>query len=66
MNCRINVDLGNAAFVDDPKELGRIIREAAQKVDDAFTANEAPTVMFSTLRDINGNKVGNVVVETSY
>jgi hypothetical protein len=62
MNCKIVVDLGNAAFADDTKELGRILREAAQKVDDAFV--EGPTAMFSTLRDINGHKVGSVVVET--
>jgi hypothetical protein len=53
MKCKIEVDMDNAAFEDDPKdELAVILRKA---IDDNFR--------FHKLYDVNGNMVGTLVIE---
>lgn len=46
----ILINTGNAAFQDDPRELSRVVREAADRIDEGQTSG--------ILRDSNGNKVG--------
>ena len=58
MELTIKINLNNAAFQDDPGELGRILRELADKTD-RFTLTPEMT---PTIRDINGNSVGQVIV----
>jgi len=58
----ITMELDNAAFADDPGEAGRILKVAAEKVDEHM--GYAPDLDFEAkLRDINGNAVGRVVLE---
>lgn len=58
----VTIELDNAAFEDDPGEAGRILKVAAEKIDEHM--GYAPDADFDAkLRDINGNTVGRVVVE---
>ena len=58
----ITMDLGNAAFEDDPGEASRILKVAAEKLETHI--GYAPDADLSTnLRDINGNTVGRLVFE---
>jgi hypothetical protein len=52
---RITIDTGNAAFSDGNKgaEVARILRELADRLDDS-----GAEVLPVTLRDYNGNRVG--------
>ena len=59
MKCTITINMDNAAFEDDPGELGRILREYALSQSNI---DRLPSVGSATLRDINGNKVGNVEI----
>ena len=57
MKLSINIDMDNAAFEDDPGELGRILKTASDKIKDRL--EHAPDESFyCQLRDINGNRVG--------
>ena len=59
MQLRITIDTDNAAFEDDPGELGRILRDAGERLD--LHLEHAPDTTFSCkLRDVNGNTVGQV------
>jgi len=59
MKVTIEIDLDNAAFEDDPGELGRILKYASGKLDRHL--GYAPDAEFSrALMDINGNTVGMV------
>ena len=59
MRLSIEIDMDNAAFEDDPGELGRILRDGSERVD--LHLEHAPDTTFSCkLRDINGNTVGSV------
>ena len=49
-NFRIDIGTGNAAFKDDPGELGRILRDIANRVDRGEKSGKVP--------DVNGNMVG--------
>lgn len=52
----LEIDCDNAAFEPDAKrEIARILRRAASKIDD----NDS----YQHLRDINGNKVGKWEIE---
>jgi hypothetical protein len=51
----LEVNLDNAAFVDDPTELARILREVADSPDIASPGCRTEGVK---VRDINGNTVG--------
>ena len=53
MKCKIEIKMNNAAFEDD-RELARILRVLADRVDERiFIGHHA-----STLQDNNGNTVG--------
>jgi hypothetical protein len=52
---KIIIQEKNDAFVQNPREISRILREIAFKMD----KGQRPTVA----RDINGNKVGVIVYE---
>lgn len=53
MELVIRIATDNAAFEDDSYELGRVIREAADRID------SGESLPFK-LRDVNGNTVGTV------
>lgn len=55
MSNQLNIvmNLGNAAFEDDPGEVARILRDLADKVENGVSEGDE-----FVLRDINGNKVG--------
>jgi len=53
---KLTLKLGNEAFSDDPSyEVARILREAAKRVERGDTE--------SVLMDVNGNKVGEFVID---
>jgi len=56
MKVQIEVDTDNAAFEDDPGELFRVLKNAAQQAHNMVNGAEASGI----LRDINGNTVGHV------
>lgn len=63
MHCKIEIKMDNAAF-DWPSygglELARILREASKRAESLeFTLGQDSW----PLRDINGNKVGQVIIE---
>lgn len=49
---KMHVEMDGASFEDNPKELARIVQEAAQRVTDIREGHRV------TLRDVNGNTVG--------
>lgn len=51
MTASITIKMDNAAFEQPATELGRILRELAEKIEQTDTDQE-------NLRDINGNRVG--------
>ncbi len=54
MKLRINISCDNSAFDDDPTlEVARILRDLAVRL-----VNEGPMLNDFTLRDVNGNTVG--------
>ena len=53
---KITIKTGNAAFENLEAELGRILRDLADRLE----AYDSP----ESLRDINGNNVGSVWVDT--
>ena len=57
MKFKVVIDVENAAFEDENMgtELARILREVADTVDG--TSGETESIE-GTLRDVNGNKVG--------
>lgn len=57
MKFKVVIDVENAAFEDENMgtELARILREVADTVDG--TSGETESI-WGTLRDVNGNKVG--------
>ena len=57
MECTVKIKMDNAAFVDDPSETARILREAAAKCE-----HNGLNGLEHSLRDINGNKVGSLIV----
>ena len=60
MHCKIEIEMDNAAFDWPSHELARILREAsrrAEKLEFTLGQDDWP------LRDINGNKVGQVIIE---
>ena len=58
MNCRITINMDNAAFEDSPaSELTRIFRDLADRV----AGGELPLIV---LQDANGNTVGQFEIET--
>jgi hypothetical protein len=60
---KVEIDTVNAAFGEDlddaGRELARILRRLADEVEDG-TAWDGP----GTLRDVNGNSVGNIWYDT--
>lgn len=65
MTLNIDMDLDNAAFeADAAGEIARILRDLAQRVEDA--GNYAPGVPHTDVlncRDSNGNSVGKLEIE---
>lgn len=63
MNCKIEIRMDNAAFdgEDCGRELARILRAAAEKVDFA-AAHDFPDSL--ALHDYNGNRVGRLEVSS--
>jgi len=60
MKLVISIRCDNAAFDPPGPEVSRILRELA----DSFAMEDlTPDSDFRSLRDLNGNKVGKVVVE---
>lgn len=57
MKAMLEIDMGNAAFEDDPGELARILREVADKVENGVIEGDE-----FVLRDLNGNHVGQMDV----
>ena len=60
MKCKIEIKMDNAAFVDDPGELCRILSYLAcdlQRIDRTEKPDRRQIV------DVNGNNVGTCVVE---
>lgn len=53
----LSIDMGNAAFEDDPGEVARILRDLAMRVENGVSDGDE-----FFLRDINGNKVGKAEV----
>ena len=51
----ITIKTENAAFEDNPGELGRILRELAGRVDGGYET--------TIVKDINGQTVGTVTVD---
>ena len=63
MQLTITIDMDNAAFEDDPEEVGRILKVAGDKVERSL--GYAPDADFSCkLQDINGNTVGSASLIT--
>ncbi|OQB36862.1 MAG: hypothetical protein BWY09_01776 [Candidatus Hydrogenedentes bacterium ADurb.Bin179] len=56
MKYSISIECNNAAFVDQGKELARILRDLADRL-------EVEGVTDRALMDLNGNRVGRVTVE---
>ncbi len=54
----ITIEMGNAAFVDNPQELADILHKAAGLADCVADGLER------VLTDSNGNKVGTMVAKT--
>ncbi len=58
---RITISTGNAAFDNrESSETARILREIADRLDDA--AWMIPTIDHNPLYDVNGNRVGAIKV----
>ena len=58
MNATIKVKMDNAAFGDDPTaELARILRALAGRIDEGVNLDED-----YSLRDVNGNRVGECII----
>lgn len=55
MMFKVEIDLSNAAFADDPQETARILRELARFLSIDVTDPEHREIK---LRDVNGNIVG--------
>lgn len=56
---RVAVAIRNAAFEEDPgAELARILREAAERLEQGETAGN--------LRDFNGNAVGSFAIQADW
>lgn len=55
MKAILEIDMGNAAFEDNPAELSRIMRELADKVEATGIASVGDDFV---ARDFNGNRVG--------
>lgn len=55
----VQINLDNAAF-SNPSELGRILRNLADKMDDIYrqTTHDGLVGATGTVRDINGNTCG--------
>jgi len=51
---KLDVSLGNAAFEDEPGELGRILRRLANRLED----NPPQVLDAGAVLDTNGNRVG--------
>ena len=55
----IEIDTSNAAFgCDESEEVARILRDAAHRIEMYGDRAEGP------LRDLNGNTVGKLIIET--
>jgi len=59
MRLTIEIDMANAAFEDDPGELGRILNVAAQKAGEKLL-EEPEYERKLNLQDVNGNTVGHL------
>jgi hypothetical protein len=59
MNCKININMDNEAFSENPEyELARILKDLSARIEN--TVRKPP---FYVIRDINGNKVGECIIE---
>lgn len=58
MKCRIEIEMDNAAFTDDPGELARVLRVLAAKVQDGTEPGD-----IYRAQDINGNQVARLEIE---
>jgi hypothetical protein len=62
MTLTLTIEMDNVAFFPDPNdEVARILRDLADRLDDNKVKIKYLGSLVS-LRDVNGNKVGNVVV----
>lgn len=59
MKCVIEIEMDNAAFLDGPEELSKILWKAHRRILEDGEPHDAPLV----LRDSNGNKVGELRIE---
>lgn len=62
MKCTININMDNSAFGDNKAdELQRILHELANDI--ACSTIEENTYDSFSIRDINGNKIGECIIE---
>ena len=59
MKAKIEINLNNDAFVEDPTELARVLRNLA---DDIVSIDGANLGLFIGVVDVNGNTVGQLEV----
>jgi len=60
MHATLNIEMDNAAFLDDQSELARILRELADKIEDHVVVVGDSFVA----RDVNGNRVGSLEIKS--
>lgn len=59
MNCTIKINMDNSAFDDNPEyELARILKDLSARIE-----NTVRKPLFYVIRDINGNKVSECIIE---
>jgi hypothetical protein len=62
MNITITINAYNAAFQDDPAEIGRVLSDAAGIIVEKLSESD-PLDGYALLRDSNGNTAGRVTFE---
>lgn len=57
MEATLIINMGNAAFEDNPEELAQILRTLADMVSNGVSPGDS-----FQARDVNGNKVGSLTI----
>ena len=63
MKFEMKVTMNNQAFIDDPNELPRILAKLAKFIEEESITRTS--LIGGHLMDINGNSVGNYMIEPS-
>ena len=61
MKFKLEIEMNNAAFIDDSNELSRILKQLANKLEQPQWTQHS-SISIGYIKDLNGNNVGEFAI----